>query len=240
MPSSIQRSGLQLGSFPPEILGEIFLASIPVKGNRENLPAYFPFTLTHVCRHWRASALAFQKLWSFIDVEQTAENQEGDTVEHELMEEYLARSGNQPLTIHLAHNHDTMHYATFMETLREHSDRWEAVVFDGLYEYALECLFSAESFSYPKLRSLACSSIHFDSRPSARRNLGPIPWSQLTRYHEYGCSWSPNSHFQWSILKQLINVWICEWNCRLPRPSSRSRCPDCASPTFTPTSRARI
>ncbi|KAJ7766680.1 hypothetical protein B0H16DRAFT_370146 [Mycena metata] len=196
----------QLASFPPEILGEIFFASIPVIGNRDGLPAYFPFTLTHVCRHWRASALAFPKLWSFIDVEQTEENQEGDCPEHELMEEYLERSGNHPLTIRLAHSFDTMQDLTYMETLCQYSDRWETVFFHHLYEYAFECLFTAEPSSYPKLRNLDCSSSDFNSDPSARRTLGPIPWAQLKRYHEYKCWWSPNSDYQWAVLKQLDNV----------------------------------
>ncbi|KAJ7171945.1 hypothetical protein C8R46DRAFT_1084314 [Mycena filopes] len=196
-------SPVQLASFPPEILGEIFLASIPVKGNRDNLPAYFPFTLTHVCRHWHASALAFQKLWSFIDVEQTEENHEGDTGEHELLEEYLARSGDYPLTIYLAHRReDTMLYPTFIATLSEHRHRWETVVFDHLYEYAFDLLVDVGPEAYPKLRSLDCLHSRF---VPPERTLGSMPWSQLARYHEYQCSWDPDS-FQWPVLQELVNL----------------------------------
>ncbi|KAJ7766664.1 hypothetical protein B0H16DRAFT_1882705 [Mycena metata] len=220
-----QPSSFQLASFPPEILGEIFLASIPVIGNRDNLPAYFPFTLTHVCRHWRASALAFPKLWLFIDVEQTAENQEGDCPEHELMEEYLERSGNHPLTIRLAHSFDRMHYTTYMETLYQYSDRWETVFFRHLCDYAFECLFPAEPSSYPMLRNLDCSLTYFDSDPSARRTLGPIPWAQLKRYHEYACYWSPNGDYQWAVLKQLVNVVDLRMELSVPYTTSTVKMP---------------
>ncbi|KAJ7029359.1 hypothetical protein C8F04DRAFT_1398445 [Mycena alexandri] len=197
-------SSSQSASFPPEILGEIFLASIPVLGNRENRPAYLPWTLSHVCRYWRTSALSFPKLWSFLDVEQTQENEEGGSPAHFLMETYLERSGKHPLTFRLAYSNETMHYQSFLECLNNHCARWRDVVIDSPDHRALEVLFQADPSDYPNLRSLVCSSCDFNHE--AERSLGPIPWSQLQRYHEYECMWSPDSEHQWSIITQLTNV----------------------------------
>ncbi|KAJ7171934.1 hypothetical protein C8R46DRAFT_1084280 [Mycena filopes] len=203
-PKDFTLQTLQLASFPPEILGEIFLASIPTRQNRENLPAYFPWTLSHVCHHWRTSALSFQKLWSFLDVEQTQENEEGGSPAHLLMEAYLERSGQHPLTFRLAYSDDTMHYQSFLECLNNHRARWQDVLIENPDHRALEVLHQAQPSDYPNLRSLICSSCEFDSE--AERTLGPISWSQLWRYHEQYCSWFPDSQHQWSILTQLTNV----------------------------------
>ncbi|KAF8205576.1 hypothetical protein K438DRAFT_1515016, partial [Mycena galopus ATCC 62051] len=54
---------IHVASFPCEVLGEIFLECIPTLGNTDNRKAYFPWSLTHVCSHWRMSALSFPKLW---------------------------------------------------------------------------------------------------------------------------------------------------------------------------------
>ncbi|KAJ7633038.1 hypothetical protein FB45DRAFT_914215 [Roridomyces roridus] len=53
-------------SLPPEILGDIFYSLIPpvVLAGYDVPSACFPWVLTHVCRHWRNSALAFPKLWA--------------------------------------------------------------------------------------------------------------------------------------------------------------------------------
>ncbi|KAF7363975.1 hypothetical protein MSAN_01056100 [Mycena sanguinolenta] len=193
-------------SFPPEILGEIFLASIPAVGNSDDLPAYFPYTISHVCRHWRTSALAFPKLWSFLDVEQTQENQEGDCAEFFLMEAYLERSGNHPLTFRLAYAYETMHYQTYLECLERHTGRWQNVFLENPDYYALEHFAQGEPSDYPLLRSFVCTRCDFSSDAVEDGTLfNPIPWAQLERYHEYESSWSDPMR-QWEILTQLTNV----------------------------------
>ncbi|KAJ7766667.1 hypothetical protein B0H16DRAFT_1522172 [Mycena metata] len=120
------------------------------------------------------------------------------------METYLERSGQHPLTFRLAYSNETMHYQSFLECLNKHCARWQNVVIDSPDHRALEVLYQADPSDYPKLRSLVCSSCDFDHE--VERSLGPIPWSQLQRYHEYECSWSPDSEHQWSIITQLTNV----------------------------------
>ncbi|KAF8205567.1 hypothetical protein K438DRAFT_1964001 [Mycena galopus ATCC 62051] len=175
-----------LTSFPTEVLGEIFLRCIPVPGNKENLRAYFPWSLTHVCRHWRTAALAFPKLWSFIDIKQTQENEEGDCPEFFLMEAYLERSGNHPLTFRLAYETETVYYQTFLEQLERHAARWFDVSLESPDEYALVHLAQGDPSEHPLLRSFVCTDAYLGSdRVLEGPIFHPIPWAQLQRYHEY-------------------------------------------------------
>ncbi|KAF7337889.1 hypothetical protein MVEN_02012000 [Mycena venus] len=205
--SAVGNPRLKMVSFPPEILCEIFLACIPAIGNSDQLPAYFPFGISHVCRHWRTSALAFPKIWSFLDVEQTQENQEGDCPEFYLMEAYLERSGNHPLTFRLALTNETMHYQTFLECLEKHAARWQNVFLENPDHYHLEHLAQGDPSDYPMLRSLVCTYCDLDQDCIQEGPIfGPFPWSQLKHYHEYEVSWSPDCERQWEIISQLTNV----------------------------------
>ncbi|KAJ6531565.1 hypothetical protein DFH09DRAFT_1370394 [Mycena vulgaris] len=197
-----------LAAFPSEILGEIFLASIPPLGRSPDPPAHFPWTMSHVCRHWRASALSFPTLWSFLDVEQTQENEENTSPTLDLIKTYLQRSGQHPLTFRLAYAQETIHGHPFLECLFQHSARWETVHFESLALLAVETLSGeVDVGEFPKLRSLECSYCEFDSDAVGEDEiLHPIPWPQLKRYHEYSCSWYPDCGRQWAIVQQLTNV----------------------------------
>ncbi|KAJ7264921.1 hypothetical protein B0H12DRAFT_215247 [Mycena haematopus] len=207
LPSAHSNSKASL--LPSEVLGEIFLACIPAIGNSDDLPAYFPYIISHVCRHWRFSALAFPKLWSFLDVGQTEENQEGDSAELSLMKAYLERSGNHPLTFRLAYEREPMHYQTFPECLEEHTARWQNVLLQGPNYHVLKHFAQGEPSDYPLLRSLALTYCEFDSEDAVHDHalFSPIPslLAQLERYHEYEVSWTDFRH-QWVILVQLTNV----------------------------------
>ncbi|KAJ7612443.1 hypothetical protein DFH06DRAFT_1147167 [Mycena polygramma] len=203
---SAQEATVATPSFPAEILGEVFLACIPIPGNRDKLPAYFPWTVSHVCHHWRASALAFPKLWSFLEMEQTQENQEPGDADATLdfMQTYLARSGTHPLTFHLTYTYETLHYQPFLECLGEHTARWQNVSLQSPNLYALEYLAQGEPAEYPMLRSLECSYANMDSDAVCEGPIfAPIPLAQLTRYREYECSWRPDNERQWEIIAQL-------------------------------------
>ncbi|KAJ7654383.1 hypothetical protein DFH06DRAFT_513105 [Mycena polygramma] len=206
---SAQQAIVATPSFPAEILGEVFLACIPIPGNRDNLPTYFPWTISHVCHHWRASALAFPKLWSFLEMEQTQENQEPDDAELTLdfMQTYLARSGQHSLTFHLTYTYETLHYQPFLECLGEHTARWQNVSLQSPNLYALEYLAQGEPTEYPMLRSLECSYANMDSDAVCEGPIfAPIPLAQLMRYREYECSWRPDNERQWEIIAQLSAV----------------------------------
>ncbi|KAJ7198223.1 hypothetical protein B0H12DRAFT_960132, partial [Mycena haematopus] len=53
-----------LQRMPPEILGEIFLWTIPALPNR----SYSPWFLTHISHRWRQIAVSTSSLWSRVVV----------------------------------------------------------------------------------------------------------------------------------------------------------------------------
>ncbi|KAJ7633096.1 hypothetical protein FB45DRAFT_1027202 [Roridomyces roridus] len=195
-----------MASLPPEILCAIFLASIaPLDG----INAYFPWILTHVCRHWRQSALAFPKLWAFIDLEQTQNNEEPGSTAQDFLETYLARSGQHPLTFRLAYSEEhTIHMHPFLHALLAHSKRWEDVRIEAPPLLAIEVLSQGDASDFPLLRRFSCSHHYdFDSDVVTEGPIfSPIPWAQLERYHEYDCSWYLADERQWEIIPQLTQV----------------------------------
>ncbi|KAJ7481092.1 hypothetical protein B0H11DRAFT_2024156 [Mycena galericulata] len=196
---------ISLSSFPAEILGEIFLASIPPLDRTGDPRAFFPWLLSHVCRHWRGSALAFAKLWSFLDLEQTQKNQDRHSASVHRLEVYLQRSGQRHLTFRLAYSPDAIHGHPFLECLLEHSARWKDVHIERCPPaLARGTLARCSPSDFPSLRSLALSDCSLNSHD--RGLVRWIPWSQLKRYHEYGCWWGKNHTYQWSTLAQLTSV----------------------------------
>ncbi|KAJ7772957.1 hypothetical protein DFH07DRAFT_148328 [Mycena maculata] len=203
----VQANDPQLASFAPEVLCEIFLASIPSLGRIDGPRAQFPWEISHVCRHWRHSALALPKLWAFLDLEQTQENEEPDTPDLNLLKTYLERSGKHPLTFRLAYSQETIHGHPFLGCLFQHSMRWRDVCIESPALLAVESLSQGATSEFPLLRSLVCADCEFDSDAvSEGAILEPMPWAQLQRYHEYECSWYPDDGRQWAILAQLANV----------------------------------
>ncbi|KAJ7137867.1 hypothetical protein C8R44DRAFT_766379 [Mycena epipterygia] len=204
---SSEGSFVQLSSFPAEVLVEVFLASIPPLGS-EGPRAHFPWSLSHVCRHWRSAVLCFPKLWSFLDVEQTQENEENRSPTLDLMETYLKRSGKHPLTFRLVYDAgETIHGHPFLECLLQHSARWGTVHIESPVLLALETLSIGDAEDFPALRSLVWSYCEFDSDAVGQNViLYPIPWAQLERYHECECSWYPDDERQWTIIDELTAV----------------------------------
>ncbi|KAJ7663897.1 hypothetical protein DFH06DRAFT_1188829 [Mycena polygramma] len=57
-----------LRRMPPEVLGKIFLRSLPVKPGWSLNLAASPWVLTHVNRRWRAVSLSTPSLWSRVTI----------------------------------------------------------------------------------------------------------------------------------------------------------------------------
>ncbi|KAJ6531156.1 hypothetical protein B0H19DRAFT_1273372 [Mycena capillaripes] len=221
-----REASVQMASFPPEILCKIFLAAIPHPNNRDGLPAHFSLAISHVCRHWRRTALSFQKLWAFLDVEQPAKEAAcvAETSPlYDLMYSYMERSGDQALTLRLAYacggedgDEDesyeetegvTPYHSFFFEWLSLHSAaRWENIHLESLILSSDEIFGEDDDGKYPNLRSLTLSYSQFGSDDTSVACLEGVPWSQLTRYHEYECSWRPDDTRFWDILGRLTNV----------------------------------
>ncbi|KAF7295628.1 hypothetical protein MIND_01102900 [Mycena indigotica] len=127
---------------PYDVLGEIFLESIPyAEDERFTQTAYkhpttlamFSLGISHVCRQWRQAAIGFPKLWSFLDVVQHGEDTERESKMQLKMlkrtETYLERSGKYQLTILLTYEYSTSH--TLLGRLLQESERWVTFCIDA-------------------------------------------------------------------------------------------------------------
>ncbi|KAJ7073781.1 hypothetical protein C8F01DRAFT_1098314 [Mycena amicta] len=263
-------AALSAAAFPPEIIGEIFLASIPrfddisppeAESETEFQPfkdeeeldeddshaesdsaptknprprAQFDYQLTHVCRHWRSTALAFPKLWSFLDIFQTSYNEgESDASPGPsflLVKAYLARSGIHPLTFRLTYEENWKPtYQPFLDELSkdEYLRRWETASIDAQWDITIFQMSEAEStvaegdprkggMHMPLLRTLIVRNVYFQSEfnfysvhygDEPLTILYPFPLARLTRYEENGCQWrDEDSQRQWDILRELTSV----------------------------------
>lgn len=86
-----------ISTVPPEILGEIFLHSIPQPPEFPPLVGPLsPTNLTHICRYWRQVALGTPALWSAIWSKFGL-----DAPEWHAFQAWLERSGGTPLRMHI-------------------------------------------------------------------------------------------------------------------------------------------
>jgi F-box-like len=84
---------------PPEISTEVLknclpAVNAPVPLDRENTPMT-PFQLGHICRNWRNLVWSTPNLWSTVYLDLSI------PINDWVVDEWLSRSGRQPLSIHL-------------------------------------------------------------------------------------------------------------------------------------------
>ncbi|KAJ6490717.1 hypothetical protein C8R47DRAFT_457180 [Mycena vitilis] len=136
----------------------------------------------------------------------------------------MKRSGDQPVTFRLSYpcgqdsNGDddeespeppergsVNHY--LLEYLALYARRWKDIHLQSFILPDDEVLGEDDEGNYPNLRSLAFSYSQLGSDDTNDVPcLEGIPWSQLTKYHEYECSWKPDDTRFWDIVRQLTNV----------------------------------
>ncbi|CAK5265194.1 unnamed protein product [Mycena citricolor] len=197
-----------MASLPAELLSEVFLASIPLLDNDEGDRAQFPWTLTHVCRHWRRSAISFPQLWSSLDLELTSSNEEREgNATLSMVEAYLERSREHPLVFRVVYDNSTRIMGNlFLETLSKHMRRWRMVRLDGLNMQAVEYLSQGAPSDYTCLREVVFTNNAFPFTLSIDAPMfEPLPWAQLTRFHD-DCGWPSDNARLWEILGLLTNV----------------------------------
>jgi hypothetical protein len=121
---------------PPEISSEIFMACIESAWRSRRLlgfPSTFtPLAFGTICSAWRGLAWSMPWIWSRVSV--TLDR--SSPTFHELLEEWLVRSGQHPLSVHLDGGYDTSgepwpeyfspgsHVMKTMEIIMCHSERW--------------------------------------------------------------------------------------------------------------------
>ncbi|KDR83067.1 hypothetical protein GALMADRAFT_24963, partial [Galerina marginata CBS 339.88] len=103
---------------PPDILHEIFFHCLPTQRNSTMSSTDAPILLTHICRTWRETALTSPRIWARIHIpfsetmprpDTLLTQPDADTLRHaevmdqrcKVVEEWLSRSGDCPLSISL-------------------------------------------------------------------------------------------------------------------------------------------
>ncbi|KAJ6589228.1 hypothetical protein B0H19DRAFT_1103328 [Mycena capillaripes] len=116
-----------VSTLPPEIMSDIvtkFLPSYP------EFPPHFglfsPLLLSQICRHWRQIAPSTPSLWSAIRINILAGNRRPLAGKLQVVETWLARSRNYPLSLHFTgHVSQLEVLRPLVQTFVVHCERWK-------------------------------------------------------------------------------------------------------------------
>ncbi|KZP33819.1 hypothetical protein FIBSPDRAFT_206844 [Athelia psychrophila] len=114
------RHTARINRLPPEILSEIFLASLPEPNTR--LSHYRDYLtqvlrITHVCGQWRSLGIATPRLWTYL---QFIRSSPGVIA---VAASWLERSGSQPITFVI--RTDPVSFQRAVDLLAPHAARWK-------------------------------------------------------------------------------------------------------------------
>ncbi|KAJ7479756.1 hypothetical protein FB451DRAFT_1239749 [Mycena latifolia] len=183
---------------PNEITAEIFTQFLPPYPERSPLVGPLsPSFLCRICRHWRDVAVSTPSLWCALSLYLEDDYVERYEQELHLLETWLERSGNCPLSIALEITVDES-MNRFIESTVRHSARWQHMTL-----LLPNCDLYLVKGDMPRLRSLTFGpnqelydsepipepAILFDQAPNLvavelRSFFNPfsivLPWSQIT------------------------------------------------------------
>jgi hypothetical protein len=185
-------------TLPNEVISEIFIRCLPVYPRRSLAGplSQTPIVLLgHVCRQWRAIALATPSLWRAVAVRLDSTNEK---LALGLLENHLNLSGSCPLSIKFYIRTRTHPPATaFVQMIAPHCARWEHL---SIY-YTPSTSLRSIAGPLPLLRSLTVHAVDFSLEQDAtitsafhtapllckvslqqypRVHSSMLPWSQLT------------------------------------------------------------
>ncbi|KAJ7141996.1 hypothetical protein C8R46DRAFT_576687 [Mycena filopes] len=151
------------------------------QSNTLTFPRYLalsPLFLCQICQRWREIALSTPQLWSAIAIA-VGRN---PTAHLELLETWLARSGNCPLSFSLSDAAERPHH---LQAALLHLCRWQYVVLDLPFEQMT--LIQGEM---PLLRGVTLTPRPGASIPLYPFQHAPLPWAQLTHFEAHRLKWS--------------------------------------------------
>ncbi|KAJ7602852.1 hypothetical protein DFH06DRAFT_354257 [Mycena polygramma] len=185
-----------LRRMPPEILGEIFMRTLPSPRRRKKIQiADSPWVLTHVCQDWKKIALSIHSLWSSVIVSYLPETGAG-TYSLAMVETQIARAQNAKLKINFYGNGhvsgNSQEQIEMFKTLARHATRWGEL--NAQLTPALLPLVVDLGGNLPSLRKLWISwsghTLHmppqylepFKELPSLR-DIGVLSYSRAFPFH---------------------------------------------------------
>ncbi|PPQ65626.1 hypothetical protein CVT26_000567 [Gymnopilus dilepis] len=156
---------------PNEILAIIFSAYI---SNPSRVPTCHPFVLGAASRYWRDITWTNSSFWSKLFIK-FGESRNLTETRLELMEDWLGRSGKQPLWISismapLSDNEDLV--PRLMRIINQHCDRW----------YDLRLKLPTRAFEYLGDTTLAPSTLHKLSISSSDRRHWAIDVPEMAKF----------------------------------------------------------
>ncbi|KAF8175816.1 hypothetical protein BJ912DRAFT_1146979 [Pholiota molesta] len=190
---------------PVDLLREVFYHCLPTAHNAILSHKEAPAVLTHVCRTWRAVALATPVLWASLHIPVPQPMPDDMFFRSDLeregyrtsmtdalwkrttaMKEWLARSGACGLSISL---HGMQHpnyrvlntnYEEFLNTIMLHSKRWRSITFTCSAEYLIS-VSALTAEDVPALEELVINmTSHFSQPPADFDPLSPsiLNWAK--------------------------------------------------------------
>lgn len=116
--------------FPPEILSEIFLQSLPVRDQtKATIPPSHPVILTGVCQYWRAVAQSTPSLWSDLDLPNAPKKAQAREEFFQALQTWLSNSKNQPLSLCLSSLERRRSVVRqYLSILCSYSVRWKNII----------------------------------------------------------------------------------------------------------------
>ncbi|GLB42872.1 hypothetical protein LshimejAT787_1203210 [Lyophyllum shimeji] len=183
-------------SLPVELCSEIFTTCFPPNAAMEGTES--PLLLGWVCTAWRNLAWSLPWLWNNVYLSTARPT----SVHVELLEEWIARSADLPLSIHLkikpasadVNMRDVTH---LMDVVARCSKRWRSINFDVPFFFPADpCLSNLIPSHFPLLTSatiqverVSSLLIMFRAAPQLQevqllgfpRNSFDLPWNHITR-----------------------------------------------------------
>ncbi|KDR67473.1 hypothetical protein GALMADRAFT_147026 [Galerina marginata CBS 339.88] len=112
---------------PEEILEELFRWTVPPGSERQW--SNIPWKLGHICRAWRASALAASFLWNVLPPI-TLDESVKSRYRTDIVNELLIRSGKRPLEELYIHSPSDILRHPIIDIICRHSERWQSFSFN--------------------------------------------------------------------------------------------------------------